>query len=135
VRAHRLPVGLVRRRSGLVFSDVAGGPLRVTNWNRRTFTPTASSVGLIPPKLRVHDLRHSAASIMIASGAGVKIVQQQLGHSSATLTLDRSAHLFPDELDALSTALDGLRVWPASADSRGLFADSSQIRAVADFTT
>jgi integrase len=57
------------RRSGLVFSDAAGGPLRVTNWNRRTFTPTASSVGLILPKLRVHDLRHSAASIMIASGA------------------------------------------------------------------
>jgi hypothetical protein len=37
---------------------------------------------------------------MIASGAGVKVVQQQLGHRTATLTLDRYAHLFPDELDA-----------------------------------
>ena len=44
---------------------------------------------------------------MIASGAGVKIVQQQLGHRSAKLTLDRYSHLFPDELDALSSALDG----------------------------
>lgn len=47
---------------------------------------------------------------MIASGAGVKLVQQQLGHRTATLTLDRYAHMFPDELDALSGALDGLRL-------------------------
>jgi Phage integrase family len=74
------------RRSGLVFPEPARGPLRVTSWNRRTFTPSATSVGLIPPTLRVHDLRHAAASLMIASGASVKIVQQQLGHASATLT-------------------------------------------------
>jgi integrase len=110
------------RRSGLVFPDAARGPLRVTNWNRRTFRPSATSVGLIPPTLRVHDLPHTAASLMIASGAGVKIVQQQLGHASATLTLDRYAHLFPDELDALSSALDGLK-----ADSRGLLADCRPI--------
>jgi integrase len=119
------------RRSGLVFPDAAGGPLRVTNWNRRTFTPAATSVGLIPPKLRVHDLRHTAASLMIASGAGVKIVQQQLGHASATLTLDRFAHLFPDELDALSSALDGLRA-RTPADSSRTVAGSST---VADITT
>jgi hypothetical protein len=44
-----------------------------------------------------------------ASGAGVKVVQHQLGHRAATMTLDRSAHLFPDELDALSSAIDGLK--------------------------
>jgi len=96
-------------REGLAFPDSEGGPIRVTNWNRRTFTPTARSVGLVPPTLRVHDLRHTAASLMISSGAGVKVVQQQLGLRTATLTLDRYAHLFPSELDALSTALDGLR--------------------------
>ena len=63
----------------------------------------------MPPKLRVHDLRHAAASLQIASGAGVKLVQRQLGHLAATMTLDRYGHLFPDELDALSNALDGLR--------------------------
>jgi integrase len=103
-------------RTGLAFADRDGGPLRVTNWNRRTFTPTAEQVGLIPPLLRVHDLRHSAASLMIASGAGVKVVQQQLGHRTATMTLDRYTHLFPDELEALSSALDGLRLRTA-ADS------------------
>jgi hypothetical protein len=39
----------------------------------------------------------------------VKIVQQQLGHRAATMTPDRHAHLSPDELDALSSALDGLK--------------------------
>ena len=106
------------RRFGLVFPEAVGGPLRVTNWNRRALTPSATSVGLIPPNLRVHDLRHTAVSLMIASGAGVKIVQQQLGHASATLTLDRYAHLFPDELDALSSALDGLKARTPADSSR-----------------
>ena len=96
-------------RSGLAFRDREGGPIRVTNWNRRTFTPAAEDVGLVPPRLRVHDLRHTAPSLMIASGASVKVVQQQLGHRTATMTLDRYAHLFPHELDALSSALDGLK--------------------------
>jgi integrase len=97
-------------RDGFVSPDRVGGPLRVTAWHRRVFTPTAQDAGIVPPKLRVHDLRHTAASLQIASGAGVKVVQQQLGHSTATLTLDRYAHLFPDELDALSNALDGMRM-------------------------
>jgi class 3 adenylate cyclase len=105
-------------RSGLVFPDAAGGPLRVTNWNQRRFTPTARLVGLIPPRLRVHDMRHTAASLMISSGAGVKVVQQQLGHRSSMLTLDRYAHLFPDELDALSSALDGLKARTPADSSR-----------------
>ena len=43
---------------------------------------------------------------MIASGASVKAVQRQLGHRSATLTLDRYGHLWPNELDALAEALE-----------------------------
>jgi len=58
-------------------------------------------------------------------------VQQQLGHRSAKLTLDRYSHLFPDELDALSSALDGLKARTA-ADSSRTIAGSS---AVADIST
>jgi integrase len=81
-------------RGGFAFPDAAGGPLRVTNWNRRTFTPAAMTAGLVPPKLRVHDLRHTAASLMVASGAGVKLVQLQLGHRTATLT--QGANVYVD---------------------------------------
>ena len=109
-------------RDGLAFPDRMGGPLRVTNWHRRVFTPAAEDARLVPPSLRVHDLRHTAASLQIASGAGVKIVQRQLGHRTATMTLDRYAHLFPDELDALSGALDGLRSRTPTDSSRTLAA-------------
>lgn len=51
--------------------------------------------------LAIHDLRHTAASIMVASGASVKAVQRQLGHASASMTLDTYADLFDDDLDTL----------------------------------
>jgi len=53
-----------------------------------------------------HELRHTAASLAIASGADVKVVQQMLGHKSATMTLDLYGHLFPDRLDEIADALD-----------------------------
>jgi integrase len=70
---------------------------------------------LTPPALRVHDLRHTAASFSITAGATVKAVQRQLGHRSATTTLDRYAHLWPDELDALGESLERLRQRPADS--------------------
>jgi hypothetical protein len=53
---------------------------------------------------------------MIAPEANIKTVQQQLGHRSATLALDRYGHLFGDELDGLTFALEALRS-QAPADS------------------
>jgi integrase len=100
-------VGGYRSGSDLLFPDERVGYLRVTNWHRRTFAPAAIDAGLAPAPLRVHDLRHSAASLMIRSGASVKAVKAALGHATATMTLDRYGHLFPDELDALADGLDG----------------------------
>ena len=53
-------------------------------------------------KLTPHDLRHTAASLAISSGAHVKAVQRMLGHASAALTLDTYSDLFDDDLDALA---------------------------------
>jgi integrase len=53
-----------------------------------------------------HELRHTAASLAIAARADVKVVQQMLGHKSATMTLDLYGHLFPDRLDEVADALD-----------------------------
>jgi integrase len=63
---------------------------------------------------RVHDLRHTAASLAIRENASVKIVQAMLGHRSATQTLDRYGHLYPSDLDALAERLD--RAHAAAAD-------------------
>lgn len=74
---------------------------------RWKFDPVATAAGvdgLVP-----HELRHTAASLAIRSGAGIKVIQKMLGHKTVTLTLDRYGHLFPGELDALATRLDGDR--------------------------
>jgi integrase len=58
------------------------------------------------PRVTPHDLRHTAASLAISSGANVKAVQRMLGHASAAMTLDTYADLFDDDLDAVADALD-----------------------------
>ncbi|SDQ04909.1 site-specific integrase [Leucobacter chromiiresistens] len=61
------------------------------------------------PRVTPHDLRHTAASLAIASGANVKAVQRMLGHASAAMTLDVYADLFDDDLDLVASALDQAR--------------------------
>ncbi|MBY6061601.1 site-specific integrase [Microbacterium esteraromaticum] len=63
----------------------------------------------IMPRVTPHDLRHTAASLAISSGANVKAVQRMLGHSSAAMTLDTYADLFDDDLDDVAAALDQAR--------------------------
>ncbi len=88
----------------LVFSAPHGGVLRNPNFRHRVLTPAARSVGL--DGLSPHDLRHTAASLAIAAGANVKVVQQMMGHASAAMTLDVYAGLFGDDLDAVAESLD-----------------------------
>lgn len=90
----------------LVFPAPQGGVLRLNNWRRRVFDPACERARLVD--LTPHDLRHTAASLAIASGANVKAVQQMLGHASAAMTLDVYAGLFPDDLDAVGRSLDSL---------------------------
>ena len=59
--------------------------------------------------MTIHDLRHTAASLAISSGANVKAVQRMLGHASAAMTLDVYADLFDEDLEAVSTALNTAR--------------------------
>jgi integrase len=88
----------------LVFPSPQGGYLRVGNFRRGYFDRAAKSIG--QPGFYPHELRHTAASLAIASGATVKSVQRMLGHACATLTLDRYGHLFADELDDVAARLD-----------------------------
>ena len=72
-------------------------------------------------RLTPHDLRHTAASLAVSSGANVKAVQRMLGHKSAAMTLDTYADLFEDDLDAVAERIDERaraahiqNVWPTS---------------------
>ena len=56
----------------------------------------------------VHDLRDTAASLAISSGASIKAVQRMLGHASAAMTLDVYGGLYDDDLEELADRLEGL---------------------------
>jgi integrase len=60
----------------------------------------------LPEGFRYHDLRHHFASLLIASGADVKVVQHRLRHSSAKTTLDNYSHLWPDSDESTRTAVE-----------------------------
>ncbi|WP_434621111.1 tyrosine-type recombinase/integrase [Arthrobacter sp. A5] len=78
----------------------------------------AAAAGLGTPTLRIHDLRHTYASLARASGADLKTFQAMMGHSSITVTADLYSHLYDDELDRVAKILDSLQlVWPFVAFS------------------
>lgn len=81
---------------------------RVTqrNWRARVFTPAVMAAGI--GAMRIHDLRHTAASLAIASGADVKTVQEMLGHKSAKMTLDLYGHRWDQHLDDVGRRMDRL---------------------------
>lgn len=100
-----------------VFQTPAGGVLRSGNWTSRVLRPAVVAVNtpadgeearedLIPTGLRIHDLRHTAASIAIRAGANVKALQRMLGHESATMTLDVYAGLWDDDLLDLGASVN-----------------------------
>lgn len=59
------------------------------------------------PAITPHSLRHTAASLHIATGANVKVVQRLLGHETAAMTLDLYGHLYDDDLARAADALGG----------------------------
>ena len=78
--------------TGKVFVREDGSALHPAAVTER-FHAIAESAGL--PPVRLHDLRHGAASIMLAAGVPMKVVQETLGHSSSTLTADTYTSVFP----------------------------------------
>ena len=92
-----------RAEDELVFGSRRGGYLTVGEL-RWVFDPAAKAVG--QDGLTPHELRHTCASLAIAEGANVKVLQTLLGHKTATLTLDRYGHLFPDDLGRIADAFD-----------------------------
>jgi integrase len=103
-----LPAARARDPEALVFIAPLGGPLRPHTWVKGFFKPAVRAAGL-PEALRLYDLRHTCASLLIAQGASVKAVQAQLGHATASITLDTYGHLFPSELEALADRLEQVR--------------------------
>lgn len=108
-------------RSGLVFPSPFGEPLRRSNFARRVWAPATTKLGL--DGLRFHDLRHTAVALAISQGAHPKALQERMGHSSVTVTLDRYGHLYEGLDGQIADGLDELL-----RTSRGLLAASAASR-------
>lgn len=87
-----------------IFTAPGGGPLRHHNFYKRFFKPAVLRADL-DPRTRFHDLRHTAAALMIADGAHLLAVKERLGHSTIQVTADRYGHLFPSLEEALTDRL------------------------------
>lgn len=90
----------------LVFVDSEGHPLRRSNIRRRSFEPLLRRAGL--PRVRLHDLRHTAATLHLRNGVHPKVVQQLLGHARVSITLDTYSHAVPGMGREAAARLDEL---------------------------
>ena len=89
----KLAAGPAWDEQGWVFCNTVGRPIEVGNMIRRSFRRILTKAEL--PIIRFHDLRHSAASLLLSLGVHAKIVQELLGHSQISLTLDTYSHVLP----------------------------------------
>jgi len=110
---------LIDGRDGndLVFTTLAGYPLRMSNFRRLVWRPAVMAAGVVG--LTPHGLRHTAASLYIAAGTPPKVVQRILGHGSIAITLDLYGHLYPDEMDRWADRLGEIaeQMWPERGQS------------------
>lgn len=81
--------------SGLVFTTRTGGPIHPRN-DYRTFQALLKKAGL--RRVRLHDLRHTAASLLLEQGVHPRVVMEILGHSQISLTMNTYSHVVPDTL-------------------------------------
>jgi len=92
------------RISEWVFSTKAGTPISVHNVHNRSWRPLLKKAGL-PETTRMHDLRHSCISLLLAQGIPVKVVSEMAGHADVSITLSIYGHVLPD---MQSSAADGI---------------------------
>lgn len=96
-----------RSPEDLLFPGAQGAMLRRSAAYKGWWGSAVRRAGLEP--LSPHELRHTAASLAVSSGASVLLVQRMLGHASAAMTLDVYADLFDEDLDQVGDALGEVR--------------------------
>ena len=89
----RLATGAHWQDRDLVFANRVGAPIEpiILHRDYKALLKKAD----LPPTLRFHDLRHSAASLLLAQGVHPRAIMELLGHSSISVTMNTYAHVFP----------------------------------------
>src|SRR5262249_55887210 len=87
----RLRVGAAWPEHDFVFTNGSGPPIDSGNLRTRSFRPLFGRAA--PPPIRFHDLRHTAATLLLGEGVHPKIVSEMLGHAQISITLDLYSHV------------------------------------------
>jgi integrase len=88
----------------LVFATQVGTFINPSNLRRRSFKPLLEKANL--PPIRFHDLRHTAATLLLIQGVHPKYVQELLGHATISITLDTYSHILPSMGDQTARAME-----------------------------
>jgi integrase len=99
----RAMLGIPLKDDDFVFSDLEGKPL-LPNTVSHAWIKLVKRIGIKP--IRLHDARHSHASLMLKQGTHPKVVQERLGHSSIQVTLDTYSHVAPGLQEAAAARFD-----------------------------
>jgi integrase len=89
----------------LVFRTQLGQPISA-DYLAKQFRSILDAAGV--PRMRLYDLRHSAATIALAAGVSPKVVSEQLGHASTAFTLDTYAHVLPHMQDEAAARVEAM---------------------------
>jgi integrase len=101
----RLKKGADYQNNDLLFASGEGTPILLRNLVRRHFQPLLTRAKL-SPTLRLYDLRHSCATLLLSAGENPKVVSERLGHASIVLTLDTYSHVLPSMQQAATEKLE-----------------------------
>ena len=102
----RLKLGELWQAFDLVFCGETGTPLSIPNITYRYFRPILTKAKL--PRIRLYDLRHSCATLLLIAEENPKVVSERLGHSTIVLTLDTYSHVLPHMQQSASARLEKL---------------------------
>ena len=101
----RLKLSALWKDQSLVFPNRVGKTKNAKALVARSFKPILERAGL-PRTVRVHDLRHTCATILLKMGQHPKFMQELLGHANIAITLDTYSHLLPGMGDETAWAMD-----------------------------
>ncbi len=90
---------------GLVFPNQVGKTMNASNLSARSFKPLLAKAGL-PHSVRLHDLRHTCATVLLSKNVHPKFVQELLGHATIAITLNTYSHVLPSMGDQTAVAMD-----------------------------
>lgn len=91
--------------TGLVFPGEKGSIFNPSNLRNRSFKRIKATSG-VREDLRIHDLRHTCATLLLSEDVNAKVVSEMLGHASIAITLNTYSHVLPDMQDTAADAME-----------------------------